>query len=119
MMKCVRDMDYAEFQLARAPDFKLRVGVSTGKVIAGVVGAQKPLYDIWGDTVNIASRMDYTGERGRIHLPEVSTVCPIDIDNIHTSYGNRYIDAMKPKGCSLNWCFDIRFCVTTLQHQHL
>ena len=72
MMKCVRDMDYAEFQLARAPDFKLRVGVSTGKVIAGVVGAQKPLYDIWGDTVNIASRMDYTGERGRIHLPEVS-----------------------------------------------
>ena len=74
MMKCVRDMDYAEFQLARAPDFKLRVGVSTGKVIAGVVGAQKPLYDIWGDTVNIASRMDYTGERGRIHLPEVSTL---------------------------------------------
>ena len=41
-----------------------------GKVIAGVVGAQKPLYDIWGDTVNIASRMDYTGERGSIHIPQ-------------------------------------------------
>ena len=39
-----------------------RIGISTGKVIAGVVGAQKPLYDIWGDTVNVAARMDYTGE---------------------------------------------------------
>ena len=41
---------------------KPRIGISTGKVIAGVVGAQKPLYDIWGDTVNVAARMDYTGE---------------------------------------------------------
>lgn len=41
-------------------------------MIAGVVGAQKPLYDIWGDTVNIASRMDYTGERGAIHLPQAT-----------------------------------------------
>ena len=35
-------------------------------MIAGVVGAQKPLYDIWGDTVNVASRMNYTGEAGKI-----------------------------------------------------
>ena len=42
--------------------FQSRIGISTGKVIAGVVGAQKPLYDIWGDTVNVAARMDYTGE---------------------------------------------------------
>jgi len=44
--------------------------VSLGPVIAGVVGAQKPLYDIWGNTVNVASRMDYTGIPGRIQVPE-------------------------------------------------
>ena len=37
-------------------------------MIAGVVGSQKPLYDIWGDTVNVASRMDSFGECGRIHV---------------------------------------------------
>ena len=46
--------------------FQSRIGISTGKVIAGVVGAQKPLYDIWGDTVNVAARMDYTGEEVKI-----------------------------------------------------
>ena len=42
------------------------IGIDCGPVIAGVVGAQKPLYDIWGDTVNVASRMNYTGEAGKI-----------------------------------------------------
>ena len=70
MMRSIADVDYTKFQLSSPPDFKLRTGISTGKVIAGVVGAQKPLYDIWGNTVNVASRMDYTGERGKIHLPE-------------------------------------------------
>lgn len=49
-------------------DFRLRVGIDVGPVIAGVVGAHKPMYDIWGDTVNVASRMDYTGEMGKIHV---------------------------------------------------
>ncbi|XP_042243018.1 adenylate cyclase type 1-like [Homarus americanus] len=49
-------------------DFKLRVGIDVGPVIAGVVGAHKPMYDIWGNTVNVASRMDYTGEMGKIHV---------------------------------------------------
>ncbi|KAK7077867.1 Adenylate and Guanylate cyclase catalytic domain [Halocaridina rubra] len=49
-------------------DFKLRVGIDVGPVIAGVVGAKKPMYDIWGNTVNVASRMDYTGEEGKIHV---------------------------------------------------
>ncbi|KAK4296504.1 hypothetical protein Pmani_031004, partial [Petrolisthes manimaculis] len=51
-------------------NFKLRVGLAHGPVIAGVVGAQKPQYDIWGNTVNVASRMDSTGHMGRIQVTE-------------------------------------------------
>ncbi|KAK4311120.1 hypothetical protein Pmani_017353 [Petrolisthes manimaculis] len=48
--------------------FKLRVGIDVGPVIAGVVGQHKPMYDIWGNTVNVASRMDYTGQDDKIHV---------------------------------------------------
>ncbi|KAM9807313.1 adenylate cyclase type 2 isoform 3-T3 [Syngnathus typhle] len=51
-------------------DFKLRVGINHGPVIAGVIGAQKPQYDIWGNTVNVASRMDSTGILGKIQVTE-------------------------------------------------
>ncbi|CAG9087341.1 unnamed protein product [Plutella xylostella] len=50
--------------------FKLRIGLNHGAVIAGVVGAQKPQYDIWGNTVNVASRMDSTGVMGRVQVTE-------------------------------------------------
>ena len=43
-------------------------GIHEGPVIAGVVGAQKPLYDIWGNTVNVASRLDYSGQSDRIQV---------------------------------------------------
>uniref|UniRef100_A0A670Y313 Adenylate cyclase type 2 n=1 Tax=Pseudonaja textilis TaxID=8673 RepID=A0A670Y313_PSETE len=51
-------------------DFKLRVGINHGPVIAGVIGAQKPQYDIWGNTVNVASRMDSTGILDKIQVTE-------------------------------------------------
>lgn len=51
-------------------DFKLRIGFNYGPATSGVVGRSKLLFDIWGDTVNIASRMDTTGQVNRIHLPE-------------------------------------------------
>ncbi|XP_067399542.1 adenylate cyclase type 4 isoform X2 [Emydura macquarii macquarii] len=50
--------------------FKLRVGLNHGPVVAGVIGAQKPQYDIWGNTVNVASRMESTGVLGKIQVTE-------------------------------------------------
>lgn len=48
--------------------WELRVGVHSGPVVAGVVGKKKYAYDIWGDSVNIASRMESTGEPGRVNI---------------------------------------------------
>uniref|UniRef100_A0A672ZQK7 Adenylate cyclase type 7 n=1 Tax=Sphaeramia orbicularis TaxID=375764 RepID=A0A672ZQK7_9TELE len=50
--------------------FRLRVGINHGPVIAGVIGARKPQYDIWGNTVNVASRMESTGELGKIQVTQ-------------------------------------------------
>ncbi|XP_075438233.1 adenylate cyclase type 7-like [Ascaphus truei] len=54
-------------------NFRLRVGINHGPVIAGVIGARKPQYDIWGNTVNVASRMETTGELGKIQVSEETT----------------------------------------------
>ncbi|XP_051943777.1 adenylate cyclase type 1-like isoform X3 [Hippocampus zosterae] len=51
-------------------EFVLRVGINVGPVVAGVIGARRPQYDIWGNTVNVASRMDSTGVPGKIQVTE-------------------------------------------------
>ena len=52
----------------KEPVFEARVGIHTGEIIAGVVGDIKFAYDIWGDTVNVASRMETSGEGGRVNI---------------------------------------------------
>jgi adenylate cyclase len=54
----------------RMPPWELRIGLHTGPVMAGVVGRKKFTYDIWGDAVNVAARMESSGEAGRIALSE-------------------------------------------------
>ena len=49
-------------------NFKIRVGINCGPIVAGVIGAKKPQYDIWGNAVNVASRMDSTGVVGKIQV---------------------------------------------------
>ena len=49
-------------------ELSLRIGLSSGPLTAGVIGARKFTYDIWGDTVNMASRMESTGLPGRIQV---------------------------------------------------
>jgi class 3 adenylate cyclase len=48
--------------------FEIRIGIHTGTVVAGIVGVKKFAYDIWGDTVNIASRMENSGEAGKVNI---------------------------------------------------
>lgn len=50
------------------PFWQIRVGINSGDVVAGVIGLEKFAYDIWGDTVNTASRLESSGEAGRINI---------------------------------------------------
>lgn len=54
------------------PYFEVRIGIHTGPVVAGIVGVKKFQYDIWGDTVNTASRMESAGTAGRVNISEAS-----------------------------------------------
>ena len=51
-------------------DIEIRIGIHTGEVVAGIIGKNKYTYDLWGDAVNIASRMESHSEAGRIHISE-------------------------------------------------
>lgn len=60
----------ADWNRETGHDLRLRVGIASGPVIAGVIGRRKFAYDLWGDTVNVASRMESTGEPGCIQITE-------------------------------------------------
>jgi class 3 adenylate cyclase len=54
------------------PAFEMRVGIHTGPVVAGIVGVKKFQYDIWGDTVNTASRVESNGEVGKVNISQAT-----------------------------------------------
>ncbi len=60
------------FEQSEFPYWKMRIGIHTGPVVAGVVGNRKFAFDIWGDTVNMASRMEGQSEPGRINISETT-----------------------------------------------
>jgi class 3 adenylate cyclase/Tfp pilus assembly protein PilF len=61
-----------EKEKQKKPFFELRLGIHTGPVIAGIVGTKKFQYDIWGDTVNLAARMESSGEVGEVNISQTT-----------------------------------------------
>ncbi|XP_030054542.1 adenylate cyclase type 3 [Microcaecilia unicolor] len=79
MKMTLMNINYQSFN-----NFMLRIGLNKGGVLAGVIGARKPHYDIWGNTVNVASRMESTGVMGNIQVVE-------DTKEILKEYGFRFV----------------------------
>ncbi|CAH0547706.1 unnamed protein product [Brassicogethes aeneus] len=99
MMKKLRESNEQQSQ-----DFKLRIGISHGLVASGVVGSKKPLYDIWGDPVNMASRMDTTGCPNKIQVLE-ETALAIQKEGFKCDFRG----AVKVKGFEGNSMVDTYF----------
>lgn len=93
-----------QFSSPAGKPFQLRIGIHTGSVIAGVIGTKKFSYDLWGDTVNVASRMESQGAAGRIQVTE----------DVYALLRDRYIltprgaIAIKGKGSMVTYWLDER-----------
>ncbi|HEY9887172.1 MAG TPA: adenylate/guanylate cyclase domain-containing protein, partial [Candidatus Obscuribacterales bacterium] len=89
----------AAFSQKHQRPFVMRIGINTGPVIAGVIGQKKFIYDLWGDTVNIASRMESTGIAGEIQVTQSTYEALKD----HYSFDCRGPIAVKGKGMMLTY----------------
>lgn len=86
------------------PAFEMRVGIHTGPVVAGIVGVKKFQYDVWGDTVNTASRLESNGAVGKVNISQ-GTYQYIK-DDPHFTFESRGPIKVKGKGTLEMWFVD-------------
>jgi class 3 adenylate cyclase len=89
----------------RFPDLTVRIGLHCGPVTAGVIGTERMQYDVWGDTVNVASRMESHGEPGRVHI-SASVAAQLSINDFTLT--PRGPITVKGKGQMETYWLDIR-----------
>ena len=81
-MQAFMQQRHVERVKAGLPAFQMRVGIHTGPVVAGIVGTRKFQYDIWGDTVNTASRMESSGTVGEVNISEATYTLVCDAEHL-------------------------------------
>jgi len=91
----------AERSAAGTFAFEMRSGINTGPVVAGIVGVKKFQYDIWGDTVNLASRMETSGEVRRVNISAGTYVLVKDVPGL--AFIPRGAVDLKGKGATEMW----------------
>jgi class 3 adenylate cyclase len=70
VLAAIEIRDFMKSRQQAGDHFQIRIGINSGAVVAGIVGVKKFAYDIWGDTVNLAARMEQHGEAGRINISQ-------------------------------------------------
>ncbi len=90
----------AEYNVRTGTDIQVRIGIHSGHVVAGVIGKNKFMYDLWGDTVNTASRMESNGVPGAIQISEQTRALLSDGNGDGDGYGftDRGLIDVKGKG---------------------
>lgn len=85
----------------RGEPIRLRIGINAGPIVAGVIGRERLIYDLWGDTVNVASRMETTGRIGEIQVSKAVT------ERVGTSYQFEECDPVFIKGKGMTVAYSL------------